>query len=115
MRRSIAIATAMKRLNAIQWSGVPMTALGNGTARVDGVQIGKLDSDGLAAFNSYGNIPAHTHVSRVSVQVDRADPIIAGRKSRDCGASFEFRIHLGREIIALRNIRCYTLKGSASF
>src|SRR5439155_242934 len=52
MRRSIAIATAMKRLNAIQWSGVPMTALGNGTARVDGVQIGKLDSR-----NGLGPVP----------------------------------------------------------
>jgi len=61
----------------------------------------KFDSStrcGLTAFNFYGDIPTHAHVSGIGIQIERADPIVAREQDPDTECvSVEVGVRLGGE------------------
>src|SRR6266851_5394937 len=85
-----------------------LEGLGSGSARVERVQIGQFDAGGFAAFNCYRNVPSHAHISSVSIQIERADPIVARDEARKRGASFQIGVRLSGEKFDLGHVRCET-------
>src|SRR5277367_2487544 len=110
-RRSSTTARRMKALKATQRRGVPIVGerilLRSDYVRIDAVQIGQFDARGAAGFDGYGNIPAEARVARIGVEIEGADPVVAGEQSGEGGTAVEVGVGFGHEVFGLRDLwRC---------